>query len=68
MKTEQFIVIRTPDFKQEVIICYWISNLFFLETLKLFIEWEPMNIDIRDLNQIKTFHLKNFLYLLEILK
>ena len=67
MKTEQFIVMITPDLKQEVINCYWISTHFF-ETLKLFIAWEPMNIDIRDLNRNKTFHMKKFLHLLKTLK
>ena len=50
MKTEQFFVIRTPDLKQEEIICYWI-NTHFLHSFKLYIEWEPMNIDIWDLIQ-----------------
>ena len=67
MKTEQFFVIRTPDLKQEGIICYWISTHFF-ETLKLCIAWEPMNIDIRDLNRNKTFHMKKFLHLVKTLK
>ena len=50
MKTAQFFVIRTPDLKQEEIICYWI-NTHFLDSFKLYIEWEPMNIDIWDLIQ-----------------
>ena len=61
MKTEQFIVMITPDLKQEVINCYWISTHFF-ETLKLCIAWEPMNIDIRDLNQNTTFYMKKWLH------
>ena len=67
MKTEQFIVMITPHLKQEVINCYWISTHFF-ETLKLCIAWEPMNIDIRDLNQNTTFYMKKWLHLLETLK
>ena len=53
MKTEQFFVIRTPDLKQEGIICYWI-NTHFLDSFKLCIAWERMNINIWDLIQNKS--------------
>ena len=59
MKTEQFFVIRTPDLKQEGIICYWI-NTHFLDSFKSYIEWEPMNIDIGDLIQNKTLIWRSF--------
>ena len=67
MKTYQFFVIRTPDLKQEGLICYWINTHFFrffqiIHCVGTYEHWH------RRFNPKQNFDLKMFLHLLETLK